>query len=75
MSRENARERFVDLAQKRVRRVIKDIRLVGNLSNRNNYQYTAEDAKKIVRALTIEVRKLDERFNDTKSGNDVDFTL
>ena len=75
MPRENARERFVDLAQKRVCRAIKDIRLVGNLSNRNNYSYTDEDTKKIVRALTTEVKKVDERFNNTNSGNDVDFSL
>ena len=78
MSRENtrdARNRFVDLAQKRVRRVIKDIRLVGNLSNTTNYKYSPEDAKKIVRVLTDEIKKLDDRFKSTDGADDITFKL
>ena len=35
-----SRERFVDLAQKRVNKTVNDIRLIGNLSNKTNYSYT-----------------------------------
>lgn len=34
----DARERFVELANKRVTKTIKDLRLVGNLSNQANLQ-------------------------------------
>ena len=56
------RARFVNLAEKRVNRALDDIRLIGNLSNRQNYVYTAEDAQKIVSALESEVRNLKTRF-------------
>ncbi len=62
------REKFIELAEKRVSRVIKDIRLVGNLSNRSNYTYTQEDARKIVKALRDEVDALKARF-DAKGGD------
>ena len=45
------RDKFVELAENRVSRVVKDIRLIGNLSNRTNYSYTDEDVKKIVSTL------------------------
>jgi hypothetical protein len=64
-----AREKFVDLAQKRVNKTIKDIRLVSNLSNRSNYKYTEEDVRAIFSALEKELRQARERFqvhaNDT----------
>ena len=45
MSREKDRQKFVQLAEARVTRALKDIKLIGNLSNRSNYVYTDEDAK------------------------------
>src|SRR3990172_7532918 len=51
MAREKDRKKFVELAEKRVRRALNDIRLIGNLSNRSNYTYTDDDAKKIYKAL------------------------
>jgi ABC-type Fe3+-hydroxamate transport system substrate-binding protein len=62
------RAKFVELAEKRVSRAIKDIRLVGNLSNRSNYTYTSDEAKKIVKALREEVDALKARF-DAKGDN------
>jgi len=38
--------KFVELAGKRVANAIKDIRLIGNLSNKSNYSYADEDVKK-----------------------------
>ena len=45
MSKQIRREKFVDLAKGRVNGAIKELRLIGNLSNRGNYVYT-------IRALT-----------------------
>jgi hypothetical protein len=63
------RERFITLAEKRVTKVIKGIRLVGNLSNKTNYSYTDEHVKKIISTLEAEIRKLRQRF-ETQSGSD-----
>lgn len=62
------RAKFVELAEKRVSRAIKDIRLIGNLSNRTNYSYSQEDAKKIIKALREEVDALKGRF-ETEGSN------
>lgn len=75
MSREKDRAKFVELAEKRVARAIKDIRLIGNLSNRSNYSYTEQDVRKIIRALEMEVKKLKERFEDHRASNEIRFKL
>ncbi len=62
MVRINDREKFVELAQKRVSRALKDIQLVGNLSNRSNYDYTEEDVTKILKALTDEISTCRKKF-------------
>ena len=56
------REKFVELAEKRVTRAIKDLRLIGNLSNKNNYAYTESDVQKIISHLDQEVKLLKAKF-------------
>lgn len=56
------REKFVLLAEKRVVRAIRDIRLIGNLANKNNYSYSEQDALKIIAALEGEVKLMKSRF-------------
>jgi len=70
-----SREKFIELAEKRVSRAIKDIRLIGNLSNRSNYSYTQEDVRKIVKALKDEVDGLKARFEATGSDSKPLFKL
>ena len=36
--------KFVELANKRVNKAIKDIRLIANLGNKGNYSYSEEQA-------------------------------
>ena len=62
MSRDKDRQKFVQLAEARVTRALKDIKLIGNLSNRSNYVYTDEDAKKIIAALKKAVDETKSRF-------------
>lgn len=69
------RGKFVELANKRVARCIKDLKLVGNLSNRAAYDFTDEDAKKIVRALQKEVDSVRARFSDSGGTSNLDFYL
>ncbi|MDI6854369.1 MAG: hypothetical protein QME75_12290 [Deltaproteobacteria bacterium] len=75
MEREKDREKFVELAEKRVSKAIKDIRLVGNLSNKSNYSYTDEDVRKIIRALDAEVKKLKQRFETQGVSEEIVFKL
>lgn len=69
------RAKFVELATNRVNRAIKDLRLVGNLSNRSAYEYTEEDARKILRALTREIDDLKSRFRGEEQSDDKVFKL
>ena len=69
------RAKFVELANKRVTKTIKDLRLVGNLSNRAAYEFTEEDAKKIYRTLQKEVELIRSRFLDGGGAGNTDFSL
>ena len=69
------RQKFVELAEARVNRAIKDIRLIGNLANRNSYDYSDEDTNKIFRALRKELDAAKDRFSDGGSGKDNEFRL
>ena len=66
------REKFVQLANKRVNKAIKDLRLVANLSNRGSYSYDEAQVRKIIRALKKEVENVKARFtNDSDTGDDI----
>ena len=71
----NARDKFVELANKRVTKAIKDMRLIGNLANRRAYQYEDADAKKIIRALQQELDILKARFRGDQGNDDSIFSL
>jgi hypothetical protein len=68
------REKFVSLATKRVNRAIRDMRLIGNLSNRSAYVYSDDDVRKITKALQRELDSLKARFSGGESG-DSEFRL
>lgn len=69
------RERFVTLANKRVTSAILQLRLVGNLANRKNYEYDPEDAKKIIRALQRELDDLKARFKGEENDDSSIFSI
>ncbi|MCE4048982.1 hypothetical protein LXM54_10850 [Bacillus sp. Au-Bac7] len=58
----NKLEKFEELGEKRMNEAIKKIRLIGNLANRNNYDYTDEHAKEIFRTLETEIQILKTKF-------------
>ena len=69
------REKFIELAEARVNRAIKDLRLIGNLANKSSYEYSEEDARKIFRALQKEIESAKGRFLGDAGGKDADFKL
>lgn len=75
MAREQDREKFVELAEKRVRRALKDIKLIGNLSNRSNYSYTDEDSRTIYKALKNAIEEVKARFERNGDDEDIEFKL
>lgn len=68
----NKREKFVELAQARVNKTLKDLQLIGNLSNRAAYEFTEADIKKMFSALQKALDGAKGRFSregDTGTGD------
>jgi len=62
VARTEDREKFKKLASSRVSSALKAIQLIGNLSNRSNYDYLDEDVGKIFKALQDELSACRKRF-------------
>lgn len=76
MTREEDRSKFVKLASMRVSKALKDIQLIGNLSNRSNYDYTDDDVAKIFKALQEEITSCKRKFeNSRKKDSKITFNL
>ena len=56
------KERFVRIAEKRTNKILEQLRLLGNCSNKNNYEYTDEDIKKIFNVIEAELKNTKIRF-------------
>ena len=69
------RARFVRLAEARVTKAIRAMRLIGNLSNRNNYSFNQGDVQKIVEALEKELKALRRKFEDNQTSKHIEFKL
>jgi hypothetical protein len=69
------RKKFIQLAEARVNRAIKDLRLIGNLANKSAYEYGDEDAKKIFRALQKELDSARGRFGVDGTAKEEGFKL
>ena len=69
----NKRDKFIELAEKRVNSTIKNMRLVGNLANKRNYDYTEAHSKEIITALEREIKELKARFSSNNSADGREF--
>ncbi len=72
---ENRRSKFIRLANTRVNKTLKAIQLIGNLSNRSNYDYTDEDVSKIFNALKNELKACRKRFESAGIEKEIQFRL
>lgn len=69
---ESNREKFVRLVEQRMDNALDKIRLIGNLSSKSQYEYTAEDVDKICVALHDAVDKAIERYQLAMNGKSED---
>lgn len=65
--------KFERLAERRTTEAIKKIRLLGNLSNKQNYIYTEQHVKQIIDALDLELRNLKNRFRQDDASEETVF--
>ena len=63
----NREKKFIELAEKRMNRLIKQIRLVGNLANKSNYSYSDSQANKIIKTLNDELSDVRQKFRNNNS--------
>ena len=63
----NKRTRFTDLAPIRVTNVLKHLRLVGNMTNKNNYSYDSSEFKKILNDISEELNLIKSKLNAQES--------
>tara|TARA_B100001057_G_scaffold458263_1_gene507332 strand:- start:100 stop:339 length:240 start_codon:yes stop_codon:yes gene_type:complete len=63
----NKRKRFTDLAPIRVNNVLKHLRLVGNMTNKNNYSYDSSEFKKILNDIAEELNIIKSKLNAQES--------
>jgi hypothetical protein len=63
---ETRSERFKRLANHRTNTVLDKLRLLGNLSNKSNYEYTEEDLRKIFLAVESQLKTVKTKFQFPK---------
>ncbi|ARJ21002.1 hypothetical protein [Bacillus mycoides] len=66
---ETKRERFKRIAESRTNKIINMMELLGNCSNTHNYEYTSDDAKKIIKAIENELQLLKNKFDVNNQKN------
>jgi len=66
-------QKFEELAQKRVSDTLKKLQLIGNLSNKNNYDYTDKHVKQIIETLENEVKILKNKFTEESKDRNTEF--
>jgi hypothetical protein len=69
---ETKEQKFKRIASGRTNRVLNDLRLLGNCSNRNIYSYSKEDTDKIFGAIQREVKRARSMFDTTKTEFSLD---
>lgn len=69
------RTKFVELAEARVNKALKQLELIGNLANKSNYEYDESDYKKIFGVIDKEVKSMKRKFIDADDDSRTKFKL
>ena len=67
-------ERFVKLAESRMKKVLSAMASLRNLSNKQNYEYSKEEANQMLACLKSELRDLENVFLKDKKKKDFKFS-
>lgn len=66
-------ERFKRVAENRTNKIIEQIRLLGNCSNRSNYEYKDEDVKKIFAAIESELKEAKQKYQKKEKNRNLNY--
>jgi len=64
------RERFEDVAGKRVQYLLDKLELLGNCANQNNYEYSEEDVQKMFAAVREKLKRAEGKFDEELTKKD-----
>jgi hypothetical protein len=67
---ESRRERFKRLAEARTKSVLSKVKVLGNCANRSAYDYTADDVKKIFKAIRERISEVESKFSGTSDTDE-----
>lgn len=73
MSENIKMKKFEELAEKRVSDTLKKLQLIGNLANKNNYDYTETHVKQILDTLESEIKALKTKFTEENKTRRTEF--
>ena len=65
MTDETRQEKFKRLASRRTNNVLNQLRLLGNLSNKANYDYGEEGVRKIFSTIKSQLRIVEAKFTES----------
>lgn len=63
------KERFERIAEQRTNKILKTLDLLGNCSNKGNYDYTEEQVNKIFNAIDAELKVTKLKFESQQKEN------
>ena len=69
------REKFRELAESRTNNALVAIGRIGNLSNRQLYEFEEAEVKKVMRALREAIADVESRFASPKAKDDSRFVI
>lgn len=69
------RDKFIQLAEKRVEKTLHNLKLIGNLSNKSAYEYDESDINQIFKAIQKELDVAKSRFKTTRSSDGTSFKI
>jgi hypothetical protein len=62
MDKSTRRTRFESVAGRRVQNILDSLDILGNCANRNNYEYTEEDVKKMFSAIKEKLKLTENKY-------------
>lgn len=60
---ESRRQKFKRLGTRRVNKVLNQLRILGNLSNKSYYEYSEEDIYKMFKAIDLQLKAVKGKFH------------
>ena len=68
-NQELKKERFKNVARRRVQKILDDMDSLAKCSNRNSYEYSSEDITKMMKAIKEKLKVLEAAYTSNTQSN------